>query len=104
MIECSFDLLIEQMSAEYIGTEYNLFHRNCCTFCKELCLRAGVPAHVFPSYVSSLGENIAGISSMVGLADCGAGGKVFGGDNEEIASEMGDSSYYTDTEDEVVNK
>ena len=64
-------------------------------------MRAGIPAHAFPSYVSSLGENISRLSGMVGLDDCG-GGKGFGGDNDEVVSEMGDS-YYTDTEDEAYN-
>lgn len=62
--------LIEIMSSEYMGKDYNLFRRNCCTFCRDLVLRVGLPEDKFPSWVSSLGDNIINFSAMVGLGEC----------------------------------
>lgn len=69
--------LVGRMADEWPGREYDLFRRNCCHFCEELCGHLGV-ARV-PEYVFSLAAAGAKIRdgvevavSSVGTAACTA--------------------------------
>lgn len=46
--------LIEEMKRDWKGTDYDLFSRNCGTFCNTLCLRLGVGS--VPAWVTRLAE------------------------------------------------
>jgi len=58
--------LVGRMADEWPGRDYDLFRRNCCHFCEELCQRLGV-ARV-PEYVFSLAAAGARIRDGVGVA------------------------------------
>jgi len=64
--------VITLLQAEYKGTSYNIFHRNCCHFADDLCRRLGVGP--IPSWVyrlATLGGNAAqalgGLDEQVGV-------------------------------------
>ena len=44
------------MAVEYLGTEYDLLRRNCCTFAHDACLRLGVPPEEIPTWFRNLAE------------------------------------------------
>jgi len=50
-----FQLIIENLAMEWVGSEYDLLAHNCCHFCKELCKRLGVVIP-FPTWISQLAE------------------------------------------------
>ena len=46
--------ILDRMSHEYLGTEYDLLRKNCCTFAYDLCVRLGVNEHDIPSWFHNL--------------------------------------------------
>ena len=42
--------LIHSMAKEYMGTDYDLLRKNCCTFAHDVCLRLGVKEDDIPSW------------------------------------------------------
>lgn len=64
--------LMQQMAREYLGCDYDLLRKNCCTFARDTCLRLGVNHQEIPSWFLSLAEAgvatencVAGIESNV---------------------------------------
>mmetsp|Transcript_17474 Transcript_17474/g.31723 ORF Transcript_17474/g.31723 Transcript_17474/m.31723 type:complete len:223 (+) Transcript_17474:87-755(+) len=49
--------IIDQMAPMYISADYDLFRKNCNTFCNEFCEKLGV-GHI-PSFVTKLTGNLA---------------------------------------------
>ena len=46
--------VIHSMAREYMGTDYDLLRKNCCTFAREVCIRLGVNDDKIPKwYVAS---------------------------------------------------
>lgn len=42
--------VIHSMAKEYMGTDYDLLRKNCCTFAHDVCLRLGVKEEDIPSW------------------------------------------------------
>jgi hypothetical protein len=48
--------VIKEMAMEYMGADYNILRRNCCTFAYEACVRLGIPPERIPSWFRNLAE------------------------------------------------
>ncbi|KAL3922833.1 MAG: hypothetical protein SGILL_001988, partial [Bacillariaceae sp.] len=46
--------IIRSMAYEYLGTQYDLLRKNCCTFAYDACLRLGVKEEEIPSWFHNL--------------------------------------------------
>jgi hypothetical protein len=46
--------IVRSMAYEYMGTEYDLLRKNCCTFAYDACLRLGVREDEIPSWFHNL--------------------------------------------------
>jgi hypothetical protein len=44
------DQMMRGMAREYLGLDYDLLRRNCCTFARDACLRLGVSEDEIPSW------------------------------------------------------
>ena len=42
--------IVHSMAREYLGTDYDLLRKNCCTFARDVCLRLGVDDKEIPSW------------------------------------------------------
>jgi hypothetical protein len=42
--------IVHEMAREYMGVDYDLLRRNCCTFARDVCLRLGVKDEDIPSW------------------------------------------------------
>jgi len=42
--------VIHSMAREYMGSDYDLLRKNCCTFARDVCLRLGVKEEDIPSW------------------------------------------------------
>lgn len=49
--------VIKEMSREYMGIDYDIVRKNCCTFARDACLRLGVPEEEIPSWFRNLSES-----------------------------------------------
>jgi hypothetical protein len=49
-------LIIKEMSTEYMGIDYDILKRNCCTFAADACVRLGVPEDNIPTWFRNLAE------------------------------------------------
>jgi PPPDE putative peptidase domain len=49
-------LVIKEMAAEYMGIDYDILKRNCCTFAADACVRLGVPEDDVPTWFRNLAE------------------------------------------------
>jgi len=56
--------VIKEMQTEYMGRDYDLLRKNCCTFAREACIRMGVEEDVVPSWFSNLAESGATTHDM----------------------------------------
>jgi hypothetical protein len=46
--------IIHKMAKEYMGVDYDLLRKNCCTFAHDACLRLGVPREEIPTWFQNL--------------------------------------------------
>jgi hypothetical protein len=46
--------VLREMAQEYMGIDYDLLRKNCCTFAHEACLRLGVKDREIPSWFRNL--------------------------------------------------
>jgi hypothetical protein len=46
--------VLREMAQEYMGIDYDLLRKNCCTFAHEACLRQGVKEEEIPSWFRNL--------------------------------------------------
>jgi hypothetical protein len=46
--------VVREMAAVYIGTDYDLLRKNCCTFAHDACLRLGVKEEDIPTWFRNL--------------------------------------------------
>lgn len=46
--------VLREMGREYLGTDYDLLRKNCCTFGYDACTRLGVQESDIPSWFSNL--------------------------------------------------
>ena len=49
-------LVIKEMAAEYMGIDYDILKRNCCSFAADACVRLGVPEEDVPTWFRNLAE------------------------------------------------
>ena len=46
--------VVRSMAGDYMGTEYDLLRKNCCTFAYDACIRLGVSEEEIPSWFFNL--------------------------------------------------
>jgi hypothetical protein len=46
--------IVRQMATEYLGTDYDLLRKNCCTFAHDGCIRLGISEEEIPSWFHNL--------------------------------------------------
>ena len=46
--------ILRRMTTNYLGTDYDLLRKNCCTFAHEACLRLGIQEEEIPSWFYNL--------------------------------------------------
>lgn len=49
--------IIKEMIPQYMGVDYDLLRKNCCTFARDVCLRMNVPEEEIPSWFRNLAES-----------------------------------------------
>ena len=47
---------MKEMAKEYMGVDYDLLRKNCCTFARDACLRLGVDEHEIPTWFLNIAE------------------------------------------------
>jgi hypothetical protein len=48
---------MKQMALEYMGSDYDILRKNCCTFARDACLRLGVPEDDIPTWFGNLAKS-----------------------------------------------
>jgi hypothetical protein len=48
---------IKEMQKEYMGTDYDILRKNCCSFARDACIRLGIRPDEVPSWFSNLAES-----------------------------------------------
>lgn len=74
--------IIHSMAREYMGTDYDLLRRNCCTFARDVCTRLGVKEEDIPKWFHNAAQAgadaediIANVENSVrNMLDCADGG------------------------------
>lgn len=46
--------IVRGMASEYLGTDYDLLRKNCCTFAHDVCIRLGIDEEEIPSWFHNL--------------------------------------------------
>jgi len=46
--------IVRGMANEYLGTDYDLLRKNCCTFAHDVCIRLGINEEEIPSWFHNL--------------------------------------------------
>lgn len=49
--------IVRTMAKEYLGTDYDILRKNCCTFARDACLRLGVKEKEIPNWFRNLSES-----------------------------------------------
>ncbi|KAL7580203.1 hypothetical protein ACA910_012951 [Epithemia clementina (nom. ined.)] len=49
--------VLKEMAREYMGTDYDILRKNCCSFACDACHRLGVPDEEIPSWFRNLAES-----------------------------------------------
>jgi hypothetical protein len=47
---------MKEMAKEYLGVDYDLLRRNCCTFARDACVRLGIREDEIPSWFMNLAD------------------------------------------------
>lgn len=55
-LSMSGSVLMREMAREYMGTDYDLLRKNCCTFAKDACLRLGVDESEIPNWFMNIAQ------------------------------------------------
>ena len=48
--------IMREMAGEYMGVDYDLLRKNCCTFARDACLRLGVKEIEIPTWFMNIAE------------------------------------------------
>jgi PPPDE putative peptidase domain len=54
LVACDGREIIRAMASDYMGTDYDLFRKNCCTFAHDACIRLGVNEQEIPNWFHNL--------------------------------------------------
>jgi len=73
--------IVYSMAREYMGTDYDLLRKNCCTFARDVCIRMGVAEDKIPSWFHNAAKAGADAEdaitsveySMRNMLDCAEG-------------------------------
>jgi hypothetical protein len=73
--------VIQSMARDYMGTDYDLLRKNCCTFALDVCIRLGVEKSDVPNWfynAAQAGADAEDVISSVeksvwGMLDCHGG-------------------------------
>jgi hypothetical protein len=49
--------ILRAMAKEYMGIDYDILRKNCCTFARDACLRFGIKEEEIPSWFRNLSES-----------------------------------------------
>jgi len=49
--------IIKEMAGEYLGADYDILRKNCCTFASDACKRLGIREDEIPTWFSNLAES-----------------------------------------------
>jgi len=49
-------IILQEMAKEYMGVDYDILRKNCCTFVKDACLRLGAEEGKIPTWFLNLAE------------------------------------------------
>lgn len=84
--------LMQQMAREYMGCDYDLLRKNCCTFARDTCMRLGVKKDEIPTWFLSLAE--AGVATEDAVASMDANlvtpiKRILSGMNEQCGDDNG---------------
>lgn len=61
--------VIHSMAREYLGTDYDLLRKNCCTFSRDVCLRMGVKEEDIPSWFHNAAKAGADAEDVIANAE-----------------------------------
>ena len=88
--------IVHSLAREYMGTDYDLLRKNCCTFARDLCIRLGVKEEDIPSWFHNAAQAGANAedaittaeNNMRRLVDCNQGGDPLDGENKDHGFEV----------------
>jgi PPPDE putative peptidase domain len=89
--------IIKGMAHEYMGIDYDILRRNCCTFARDACLRLGIEEREIPSWFRNLAESGA-MTQDLARATVLPLTKVLSSDRSMLESDVG-SDFEFDDED-----
>eukprot|EP00816_Leptocylindrus_hargravesii_P007068 CAMPEP_0196823454 /NCGR_PEP_ID=MMETSP1362-20130617/87533_1 /TAXON_ID=163516 /ORGANISM="Leptocylindrus danicus, Strain CCMP1856" /LENGTH=478 /DNA_ID=CAMNT_0042203329 /DNA_START=366 /DNA_END=1799 /DNA_ORIENTATION=+ len=61
--------ILQELSLTYLGTDYNLLRKNCCTFARDALLHLGIEAKDIPSWFINISEAGAMTEDVVTSVD-----------------------------------
>lgn len=61
--------ILQKLSLTYLGTDYNLLRKNCCTFARDALLELGIEAEDIPSWFTNISEAGAMTEDVVTSVD-----------------------------------
>lgn len=56
--------VIKEMTRDYMGADYDILRKNCCSFARDACIRLGVTPDEIPSWFRNLAETGATTQDM----------------------------------------
>jgi hypothetical protein len=60
--------VVKEMAKEYLGSDYDLLRRNCCTFARDAALRLGIRQEEIPSWLLNLADAGAATQDTAAMA------------------------------------
>lgn len=61
--------MIHSMAREYMGTDYDLLRKNCCTFARDVCMRLGVREEDIPTWFHNAAQTGADAEDVITNAE-----------------------------------
>ena len=61
--------IIHSMAREYMGTDYDLLRKNCCTFARDVCIRLGVEEKGIPTWFHNAAQAGADAEDVIAKAE-----------------------------------
>ena len=61
--------MIHSMAREYMGTDYDLLRKNCCTFARDVCMRLGVKEDDIPTWFHNAAQTGADAEDVITNAE-----------------------------------
>lgn len=54
LVPCDGREIVRAMASDYMGMEYDLLRKNCCTFAHDACIRLGIHEAEIPTWFHNL--------------------------------------------------